>query len=101
MILDPVLIDGMFQSAGMFEFFTSGNVVLPSAIKEMSVILNTQPLIEYICIVDRIEEGEKINRYNISLTNEEGNVFIQVSDFSMIKLKGQGGETDLSDKLKF
>jgi hypothetical protein len=91
----------MFQSAGMFEFFTSGNVVLPSAIKEMSIISDTQPLVEYICIVDRIEEGEKFNRYNISLTDEAGNLFVEISDFSMIKLQGQGGETDLSYKLKF
>ncbi len=82
----PVLVDAMFQTGGLLEFFTTSQTVLPYKIKSLKFYRDVEKNQKYLCITQKVDSGEETNTYNLTLTDPKGNVFIEVDGFEMVKL---------------
>ncbi len=99
-VTDPVLVDAMFQTGGVVEFLTSGVIILPSSIRVMNFYAGTEAMKDYLCITEKKHDGEETNTFDLWLTDEAGNVFVEVLDFQMIKIKGTSGDTNLKNRIR-
>ncbi|MFH1154354.1 MAG: SDR family NAD(P)-dependent oxidoreductase [Pseudomonadota bacterium] len=81
-----VIVDAMFQTGGLLEFFTTSITVLPYRIRRITFFQTPEKHREYLCITTRTESGDETNTYQLKLTDRQGNLFIEVEDFQMVKL---------------
>jgi len=97
----PILVDAMFQTGGLLEFFTSSRTVLPYKIHALNFYGNIQKSKSYYCITRKIKSGEETNTYDLTLTDDKGNVFVEILGFEMVKLNQLAQEDRIADKVTF
>ncbi|MFH1083975.1 MAG: polyketide synthase dehydratase domain-containing protein [Pseudomonadota bacterium] len=86
LITPAVIVDAMFQTGGLLEFFTSSITVLPYRIRRITFFNTPGKNQDYLCLTTRTHSGDETNTYGLRLTDNQGNLFIEVEDFQMIKL---------------
>jgi hypothetical protein len=97
----PVIMDAMFQTGGLLEFFTSSRTVLPFKIDTLKFYGNIQRKTPYYCITQKVDSGEETNTYNLTLADEKGRVFVEIIGFEMVKLNQLAPEDRISDRVSF
>ncbi|MFA5903324.1 MAG: KR domain-containing protein, partial [Desulfobacula sp.] len=97
----PVLVDAMFQTGGLLEFFTTSRTVLPFKIKSMKFFRNVEKQTAYYCITQKKASGEETNTYNLTLVDKSGVVFIEVDSFEMVKLNRLDPEDEIKGLVEF
>ncbi len=101
LVTDAILIDGMFQTGGLFEFLSSNEVVLPFKIRKMNFIRDVVTASEYLCITEKTGSTDKTNVYQITLADNDGNVFLKAEDFEMVRVGKLAPADQVKDKFKF
>ncbi len=97
----PVLVDAMFQTGGLLEFFTSSITVLPYRINRMDFYGTPDRKVPYYCITRKVAEGEETNTYDLSLCDKKGNLFVDIKGFEMVKLGPLDPEDRIADQVTF
>jgi len=97
----PVIVDAMFQTGGLFEFFTTSRTVLPFKIKSFKIYKNVEKQTQYFCITSKENSGEETNTYDLKLVDKKGNMFIEIKSFEMVKLNRIDPEDRIADLVKF
>ncbi len=97
----PTLVDAMFQTGGLLEFFTTSRTVLPYKIKSLKFYKAVERNQEYFCITHKVASGEETNTYDLKLTDKKGNIFIEVNRFEMVKLNQLDPEDRIVDQVDF
>ncbi|MCF6248089.1 MAG: acyltransferase domain-containing protein [Desulfobacula sp.] len=97
----PVLVDAMFQTGGLLEFFTTSRTVLPYKINAMKFYRDVERHVKYYCITEKIDSGEETNTYNLKLVDTKGNLYIEVESFQMVKLNQLDPEDRIADGVEF
>ena len=85
-VTDAIIIDGMFQTGGLFEFLTTNEIILPYRIKRMNFF---RPIVtgdEYLCITEKGATKDKTVPFNLTLADREGNCYLKIEEFEMIKI---------------
>ncbi len=86
LITPVVLIDAMFQTGGLLEFFTSSRTVLPYAIDRMTVHGTVEKDTPYFCVTTKSASDQETNTYQLQLVDNQGNLLVEVVDFQMVRL---------------
>ncbi len=97
----PVLVDAMFQTGGLLEFFTTSRTVLPYKIKSLKFYEDVQRHTPYYCITRKRASGEETNTYDLKLVDKKGKVFIEVDSFEMVKLNHLDPEDRIIDRIEY
>ncbi|MCD4719728.1 MAG: KR domain-containing protein, partial [Desulfobacula sp.] len=97
----PILVDAMFQTGGLLEFFTTSRIVLPYKINSLKFYKIVEKNKEYFCITRKMDTGEETNTYNLKLVDKNGNLFIEVDSFEMVKLYRLDPEDRIIDRVEF
>ena len=97
----PVLVDAMFQTGGLLEFFTTSRTVLPYRINCLKFYRNVEKNKKYFCITQKKASEEETKTYDLKLVDEKGNVFIEVDSFEMVKLNQLDPEDRIIDLVDF
>lgn len=97
----PILMDAMFQTGGLFEFFTTSRTVLPYKIKFLKFYRDVERHTKYFCITQKVTSGEETNTYHLKLVDEKGNLFIDVDSFEMVKLNRLDPADQVIDRVEF
>ncbi len=97
----PVLVDAMFQTGGLLEFFTTSRTVLPFKIKSLKFYRDVEKNTPYFCITQKRASGEETNTYNLILVDKSGVVFIEVNHFEMVKLNRLDPEDEIKRLVEF
>ena len=97
----PVLVDAMFQTGGLLEFFTTSRTVLPYKIRSLKFYKDVEKNKKYFCITRKKASGEETNTYDLQLVDAKGNVFIEVDSFEMVKLNRLDPEDRIVDLVAF
>ncbi len=97
----PVIVDAMFQTGGLLEFFTTSRTVLPYRIKSMKFYKPVEKNEKYFCITKKTASGDETNTYDLMLTDKKGNVLIEVDSFEMVKLNQLDPEDRIADLVEF
>ena len=97
----PILVDAMFQTGGLLEFFTTSRTVLPYRIKSLKFYKDVERNTPYYCITHKRASGEETNTYDLKLVDKKGNVFIEVDSFEMVKLNQLDPEDRIADRVTF
>ena len=85
--LTPVVImDAIFQTGGILEFFTSRDVVLPYGIQSARFGGQVLPNTPYTCITRRTDQADDTKTYQMQLADISGNILIDIQDFEMVKV---------------
>ncbi len=96
-----VIIDAMFQTGGLFEFFTTNRTVLPFKIKTLKFYKKPEKNREFYCITEKTASEEETNTYQLMLTDKKGNVYISIKDFQMVKLNKLDEKDRIDHKIKY
>jgi acyl carrier protein len=97
----PILVDAMFQTGGLLEFFTTSRVVLPYKINSLKFYRTVEKNKDYFCITQKMASSEETNTYNLKLVDKNGNLFIAVDSFEMVKLNRLDPEDRIMDLVDF
>ncbi|MEH0020268.1 MAG: beta-ketoacyl synthase N-terminal-like domain-containing protein [Desulfobacter sp.] len=97
----PVLVDAMFQTGGLLEFFTSSVTVLPYKINNLDFYGTPDRKTPYYCITRKVASGEETNTYDLSLCDLKGNLLVDIQGFEMVKLGPLDPEDRIADKVSF
>ena len=81
-----VIMDAMFQTGGILEFFTSADVVLPYTIRKASFVGTVLPNTPYFCMTRRMAQGSDTKTYHMQLAEPSGRVIIDIQDFQMVRV---------------
>ena len=100
-VASPILVDAMFQTGGLFEFFTTSRTVLPFKIKSLKFYRDIKKSTKYFCITQKRASGEETNTYNLKLVDKDGNVFVEITGFEMIKLNKVDPEDRIDELIEF
>jgi hypothetical protein len=96
---DAILVDGMFQTGGLLEFLSTDEVVLPYRIGSLKFHREVNTNDEYLCITEKSSSDEKTNRYQLKLVDSQGNLYISVEDFDMIRVGSLPEEHRIRDRI--
>ena len=97
----PVLVDAMFQTGGLLEFFTTSRTVLPFKINSLKFYRDVEKQTPYFCITQKVASGEETNTYNLTLVDKSGLVMIEVYHFEMVKLNRLDPEDEIKGLVEF
>ncbi|MFH2058239.1 MAG: beta-ketoacyl synthase N-terminal-like domain-containing protein [Pseudomonadota bacterium] len=97
----PILVDAMFQTGGLLEFFTTSRTVLPYRIKSLKFYKDVERNTPYYCITQKRASEEETNTYDLKLVDKKGNVFIEIDSFEMVKLNQLDPEDRITDRVRF
>ncbi|MDY0374137.1 MAG: SDR family NAD(P)-dependent oxidoreductase [Desulfobacterium sp.] len=101
LITPVVLIDAMFQTGGLFEFFTTSRTVLPYGIGRMMIHKTVKKGNPYFCITTKSSSDQETNTYQLQLVDEDGNLFVEVVDFQMVKLSRLDRQDRIDHRIEF
>jgi NAD(P)-dependent dehydrogenase (short-subunit alcohol dehydrogenase family)/acyl carrier protein len=101
-VIDPVIVDGLFQSGGLFEFLGSGDTILPYRIAKMTRYKEIDRYTEYTCAATLIgrDDTEKTRAFDIDLIDKNGNLCLRVENFQMIAVGKPSAEDSIVGKFK-
>nr|WP_320191579.1 SDR family NAD(P)-dependent oxidoreductase [uncultured Desulfobacter sp.] len=94
-----VIMDAIFQTGGILEFFTSTDVMLPYTIRKASFAGTVLPNTPYFCVTRRLAQGDDTKTYHMQLADLSGRVIIDVQDFEMVRVD-RLAEDELPDMSK-
>jgi len=97
----PVLVDAMFQTGGLLEFFSSNRTVLPYRIGSLKFHKDVERNVKYYCVTEKKASGEETNSYDLKLVDMKGNLYISVDNFEMVKLNKLAEEDQIIHKVTF
>ncbi len=97
----PVLVDAMFQTGGLLEFFTTSRTVLPYRIQSMNFYGNIKKNSPYYCITRKINSGQETNTYDLTLADKKGNVSVEIKGFEMVKLNQLDMEDQIAGRVSY
>ncbi len=97
---DVAVVDAMFQTGGMLEVMSTSMIVLPYRIGEMTFFRPVERGGEYLCITKKTGTYEKTNEYQLELVDEDGNLFIKVANFEMVKVDRLPAKDRILDRLR-
>ena len=97
----PVLVDAMFQTGGLLEFFTTSRTVLPFKIKSLKFYKDVEKHTPYFCITQKTVSGEETNTYHLTLADSAGAVCIEIDGFEMVKLNRLDPEDEIKGLVEF
>lgn len=97
----PILVDAMFQTGGLLEFFTTSRTVLPYRINSMKFYKDVQKNKGYYCITHKTASKKETNTYDLKLLNKKGRVFIEADGFEMVKLNRLAPEDQIVAQVAF
>ena len=99
-ISDPVIVDGIFQTAGFVEFMISDDAVLPYRISKMTRYQMLDHKGEYYCAVTLVSrnDAEKTRAFNVELVDSNGNVAVRIEKFEMIAVNKITEEVSVRNK---
>ena len=101
LIIPVVLIDAMFQTGGLLEFFTSSQTVLPYAIGRMTVHGTVEKDRPYFCVTTKSRSDQETNTYQLQLVDEKGELVVEVVDFQMVRLNKLAEEDRIDHRITF
>nr|WP_246294007.1 type I polyketide synthase [Desulfobacter latus] len=81
-----VIMDAMFQTGGILEFFTSADVMLPYTIRKVLFAATVLPDTPYFCVTRRLAQGADTKTYHMQLAEPSGRVIIDIQDFEMVRV---------------
>ncbi len=96
-----VLVDAMFQTGGLFEFFTTSRTVLPYNIKRLRFYKPVEKNQDYYCLTTKTVSGEETNTYQLQLCDKKGNLYITVEDFQMVKLNRLEDQYKINNRIRY
>ena len=99
-LTDVITLDGMFQTCGVIELLTTNELVLPYEISKMSILSDTNPNNEYICLTKKLASRLETNDYQIQLLDMDHNLLIDIEKMTMIKIMKLPEEYKIIDKVK-
>nr|MDJ0811975.1 SDR family oxidoreductase [Desulfobacterales bacterium] len=99
-LTDVAVVDAMFQTGGMLEVMTTNIIVLPYTIGRMQFHRTVAPGQTYLCITQRVRQGEETNTYRLQLVDAQGQCYITIEDFEMVQVDRLGAEDQIVDQLK-
>jgi hypothetical protein len=79
---------------------TSNDLVLPFNIRRMTFLKAPQKGQEYLCLTQKTASAEETNTYQLHLVDADGNVFIKVEDFQMVRVTKLEKEYQVLDRFK-
>jgi 3-oxoacyl-(acyl-carrier-protein) synthase/acyl carrier protein/NAD(P)-dependent dehydrogenase (short-subunit alcohol dehydrogenase family) len=85
-ITNVALLDGMFQTGGVFEFLTDSMVVLPFKIGHLKIFEKGNKHENYLCITTRTASDDETDTFQMDLVTETGSLLVKLTDFQMVKL---------------
>jgi len=97
----PVFVDAMFQTGGLLEFFTTNMTVLPYKIESLKLYKDPLKNREYYCITEKINSGTQTNTYNLQLVDKKGDLYIEVTDFEMVKINQLAEEDRILELIEY
>jgi hypothetical protein len=97
----PILVDAMFQTGGLLEFFTTSRTVLPYKIKTLKFYKDVKKNTKYLCITQKQASQEETNTYDLKLVDKKGNVYIEIIGFEMVKINRLDPEDRIADLVDF
>ncbi len=95
-LTDVVLLDGMFQTGGAFEFFTDSYVVLPYKIGSLEFMARGNKNTNYLCFTTRTASDDETDTYDMDLVDEGGSFLMKLRDFQMVKLNKLTADNKIS-----
>ncbi len=98
-LTDVVLLDGMFQTGGAFEFFTDSFVVLPYKIGSLQFLGRGTKKQKYLCFTTRTASDDETDTYDMDLVDEKGNFLMKLRKFQMVKLNKLTPENSISKEV--
>ncbi|MCG8471269.1 MAG: KR domain-containing protein, partial [Desulfobacterales bacterium] len=96
---DVIMVDAMFQTGGLFEFLTTSELVLPYGLEKFEFIRPVERGREYYVITQRVASDERTNTYRMMLTDLEGRVYLDLTNFRMVKLSRLDEQHKISEKV--
>jgi hypothetical protein len=99
-VTNPVVVDAMFQTGGMLEVLSSGDIVLPSAITRMHLLRPVPADGDYLCLTRRLSAEKERNRYRLELVDPQGNLFIRIEEFAMVKIERLAAEHQVAHRIR-
>jgi NADP-dependent 3-hydroxy acid dehydrogenase YdfG len=85
-LTDVAVVDAMFQTGGMLEVMTTDIIVLPYTIGRMQFHRPLESRQEYLCITQRIDQGQETNTYRLQLVDADGHCYITIDNFEMVQV---------------
>ena len=98
-VTDVQLIDAMFQTGGMLEVLTSGDIVLPYSIRHLRWYGPPRRGAVYRCLTERIASGEKTITYRLTLADEDHRAVVEIEGFEMVKVDRLQPEDRIAERL--
>jgi NAD(P)-dependent dehydrogenase (short-subunit alcohol dehydrogenase family) len=98
-VTDVQLIDAMFQTGGMLEVLTSGDIVLPFGIQRLRWYGPPRRGEAYRCLTERIASAEKTVTYRLTLAGEDHRAVVEIEGFEMVKVDRLQPEDRIAERL--
>jgi 3-hydroxymyristoyl/3-hydroxydecanoyl-(acyl carrier protein) dehydratase len=98
-LTDVAVVDAMFQTGGMLEVMTTNIIVLPYTIGRMHFHRPVAPGQTYLCITQRIAQGQETNTYRLQLVDADGQCYITIEDFEMVQVDRLSADDQIVDRL--
>ncbi len=96
---DVIMVDAMFQTGGLFEFFTTSELVLPYGLEKFEFVRPVERGREYYCITQRVASDDRTNTYRMVLTDMDGRIYLDLTNFRMVKLARLDDKHKISGKV--
>ncbi len=74
---------------------------MPYKIHCLNFYGNIQKNQPYYCITRKINSGEETNTYDLTLTDDKGNVSVEILGFEMVKLNQLAEEDRIADRVTY
>jgi acyl transferase domain-containing protein/NAD(P)H-dependent flavin oxidoreductase YrpB (nitropropane dioxygenase family)/NAD(P)-dependent dehydrogenase (short-subunit alcohol dehydrogenase family) len=98
-VTDVQLIDAMFQTGGMLEVLTSGDIVLPYGIRRLRWYGPPRRGVAYRCLTERTASAEKTITYRLTLAGEDDRAVVEIEGFEMVKVDRLRPEDRIAERL--
>jgi NAD(P)-dependent dehydrogenase (short-subunit alcohol dehydrogenase family) len=98
-VTDVQLIDAMFQTGGMLEVLTSGDIVLPYGIRRLRWYGPPRRGVAYRCLTERTAGAEKTITYRSTLAGEDDRAVVEIEGFEMVKVDRLRPEDRIAERL--
>ena len=96
---DVIMVDAMFQTGGLFEFFTTSELVLPHGLEKFEFVRPVERGITYYCITQRVASDAQTNTYRMVLTDTDGKIYLDLTNFRMVKLSRLEDQHKISGRI--
>ncbi len=103
---DPIMMDAMFQSAGILEMLQASSFSLPSGFRRARLYQPIEARREHLCLVRRQDgandhpKNGNMASYRLELADAEGNLYAAIDGFTMVRLHRITEEKNLSVRLQ-